>query len=181
MLSKRLFSLALALAPGLAAAAGQRPVAPGDAGELAPGEAWLVVAVDSDAPLASARLRRGDEFTDLGALAAGRHYALFVAEAGRYAWRDVAPQAGATQPLDLENFTFDLDAGELNYAGDLVYRSGVAGAEGVVLANRATGAMDWMSRAFPRIKKKHVFRYAGNVPDAFPAYAAALPPACVST
>jgi hypothetical protein len=169
----RLMSFGALLAP-LLAAAQLRPVAPGETPHLADDEALLVVAVDSDVPLSSARLKHGDEFTDLGHVGAGTSYALYVAEAGRYSWRDVVQVGADVQPLDLADFSFDLQAGELNYAGDLVVRSGVEGAESVVLSNRTLKALDWTSRAFPRIKKKQVFRYAGNVPDGFPAYYGSL-------
>lgn len=83
---------------------------------------------------------------------------------------------GDRRPLDIEDLSFDLEVGELNYASDLVHRGRIEGAEDLVSANRGMRAIDWMSRAFPRIKKKHVFRYAGNVPAAFQG--ARQAPAC---
>ena len=100
------------LAPMLAAAQ-LRPVTPGQAPELKPDEALLVVAVDSDTPLAGARLRHGDDFADLGKMPAGTHYTLFVAPAGRYAWRDVMQADDTLRPLALDDFSFDLSAGDL--------------------------------------------------------------------
>lgn len=169
----RLMALGALFVPALATAQ-LRPVAPGETPQLAANEALLVVAVDSDVPLAGARLKHGDGYFDLSAVEAGTSYALYIAEAGRYSWRDVVEADAGTRPLDAATFSFDLTAGELNYAGDIVVRSQVEGPEAVVLTNRSLKAMDWMSRAFPRIKKKRLFRYAGNVPDGFPAYYGAI-------
>lgn len=169
----RLLSLGALLAPALAAAQ-LRPVAPGQTPRLAQNEGLLLIAVDSDVALESARLKHDGDYLDLGGLAAGHHYELYIAPAGRYTWRDVVQAGADVQPLDASNFSFDLSAGDLNYAGDLIVRRNVVGPEAVVLSNRSLKAMDWTSRAFPRLKKKQVFRYAGNVPDGFPAYFGAL-------
>ena len=161
-----------------AAQAGMRVLAPGQVPVLGGNEGLLLVAIDSSIELDAVRLARVDRALTGDALRhipGGRSYRLYVAPAGRYAWRS-ADVAGVRLPLAQDReLAFTVAPGVLSYVGDLVFRpvDGVAGRSmraSATLANRSLAAIDWLEYHHPRVLADHRLHFAGHYPDPFPEF-----------
>jgi hypothetical protein len=117
-----------ALLAGASACAGAPlpPVAPGAPLELSADEGLLVVQIDTEVPLARVWL---DRAVASGAVPSGRHVWLVRLPSGRYRFSRVAfgSRAGDAQTYRFEpgdpDVRFDLEAGKINYPGELVIRA----------------------------------------------------------
>lgn len=172
--------VALALVLGLAALRADAfgRVDPGEQPELAPDEGLLVVAVDSDMPLGCIRFQKvGSSWKGGGIRSArkGRTTELYVLPAGRYQWSkitifDTWVWTGSFDLADDDAYAFDVKAGRINYAGDLVYRStGFLNAD-IRLSNRALPVLDWLQAQHPALSVRLPFAYTGRYPDPFPDF-----------
>lgn len=143
-------------------------VEPGDVPELRPGEGFVLVAVDTDVDLryvsvkSATKLFTGDRLRDI---AKGRNWGLYVMPAGDYRWDSL--HAGWVRWVMREEpeFQFQSRAGEITYAGDLIYH-GIR----FHVANRGLSALDWLEREHPEIAARYPFVYSGHYPDPFPAF-----------
>ena len=144
-------------------------VDPGDVPELRPDEGYLVVAVDSDMPVRSLVIRSDDRaFADgkLDGIGEGSTMGLYVLPAGTYRWDRLNVSWLAWNLRKDPEGRFTVEAGKINYAGDLVYRDWVS----MHVANRSLRVLDWLDREHPRIVATHAFSYRGSYPDPFPAF-----------
>lgn len=163
-----LASFVLGLVLAAPAAARDFLVKPGEVPELRPGEGYVLVAVDSDVDLryvsvrSASRLFTGERLEDIKQ---GRNYGLYVMPAGDYRWDSL--HAGWVRWVMREEpeFVFQSRAGEITYAGDLIYH-GVR----FHVANRGLSALDWLEREHPVIAARFDFKYSGHYPDPFPAF-----------
>src|SRR5690606_23393994 len=178
--------LALAPVPGHTSI---REVRAGAAVEVAQGSGLLVLAVDSDEPLQSVGIRRGNSMfgaESLRSLDKGLTTRLYVLPAGQYRWSNV--RAGGVRyelSSDDDEHAFTVDPGVVNYPGHLVYRTRGERRVMVHVANRGLLAMDWLRQSHPRLAQDFAFEYRGHYPDPFPAfhreYGASAAPAAAGT
>lgn len=166
----------LLLAP---AAAALDEIAPGALPALADDEGLLVLAVDSRQPLYGLRFGRhgrmlGSAF--IRRLPEGRSHRLFKAKAGDYQWMEVQPFGGWRFGLrDDDEFRFKVEAGVLNYPGDLSFEASSLWRAQLRRANRGVAAIDWLRLSHPQLLERHGFRFVGDSPDPFPdVYLAAV-------
>lgn len=153
-------------------------VDPGDEPALEADEGLLLVSIDSDVGLASVRFGRHGSSVGTGFLKdipAGRTSQLYRLPAGRYQWTTVVlvdrwSWVGGFNLADEAEFGFEVKAGRVNYAGDLVYRSSGSVRAQMRLSNRALLALDWMQAEHPVLGTKLPFLYSGYYPDPFPAF-----------
>ncbi|HET6434133.1 MAG TPA: prolyl oligopeptidase family serine peptidase [Xanthomonadaceae bacterium] len=166
--------LCLLLACALPCAAMVRVVDPGEIPRLDPDEGLLLVAVDSNNPLQSIRVKKGGTLFTAGVLRdikEGRTARLYVVPAGRYAWYDVTPFWFARYPLkDRAEYHFDVAPGKITYAGDLVVRLTGWFSARLLVSNRGLSAMDWLEEQHPQLARSKEFVYSGHYPDPFPAF-----------
>ena len=168
--------LILAGAIGCAA----RPVTPIDPSgpiELAPNEALLILHIDTDIALRSLTLSNRSVAHSLGK---GRHVWMVRVPEGDYRWKSIeirGRQRGSAQILleSDEELSFVVEAGKINYPGELAIRSSALsrwGAGEVIVRNRNHSAMavrelkgsyDALLSAFP-------LHYAGLSGDGFLEY-----------
>lgn len=165
-----LFALAAVAGPAFSQS---RDVERGSVPQLQAGEGLLLVEADSDVALASLQLVRvgGDSIEALQAAEAGVSARLLVLPAGRYAWRNATVRSGrrfsfGTAPEE----AFDVAAGRITYAGDLVLR--LKGRDGMSfeVANRGLQAIDWLRAGYPQLARATPLVYSGHYPDPFPAF-----------
>lgn len=149
-------------------------VDPGETPRLGEHDGLLVVAVDSSAPLDSVKFRKvGTLFTAgiLNGLSKGRTQQLYVVPEGKYRWGDITVLATSSWRFVLQlrdddpQFDFEVKAGQITYAGDLVLR----GAR-VAVSNRALPVIDWLRAQHAALYGARTFSYAGNYPDPFPEF-----------
>ncbi len=155
------------------ACAGVREVQPGEDLQLPADSGLLLVAVDSDVPLQSLRIKRNGALFDAQSLKdmdKGRTTRLYVAPAGRYRWDAVRKSRWPIDLGDNEEYSFEVRPGVLNYPGDLIYRDIDEFNAMVHVANRGLLAMDWMDRVHPALSGRHLLTYMGHYPDPFPAF-----------
>lgn len=167
MSGRFLLGCVLLLAMGLAQAR-DFLVKPGEVPELKADEGFVLVAVDTDLDLryvsvrSTNRLFTGDRLRDIKE---GRNWGLYVMPAGRYRWDSL--HAGWIRWVMREDkeFEFESRAGEITYAGDLIYHG-----MRFHVANRGLSALDWLQREHPAIAARYAFTYSGHYPDPFPAF-----------
>lgn len=149
-------------------------VDPGEAPRLGERDGLLVVAIDSNAPLDSVKFRKvGTVFTAgiLNGLSKGRTQQLYVVPEGKYRWGDVTVLATSSWRFFLKlrdedpQFDFEVKAGQITYAGDLVLRG-----MHVAVSNRALPVIDWLRAQHSALYAARPFSYSGNYPDPFPEF-----------
>ena len=173
---------AFLLSIGLLACASSAPpasVMPGAFEPLASDEGFLVVQVDND--LAIERLHAGSHVL-VRDLQPGQHLWLIRMKAGTYRWSGVRllaqSQGGSTiRPeavgvLDEKEFEFDVEAGAVNYPGEIVIRMDAPqyGIEsGITIRNRNHSAMAIrkLSKSHTALLAAHSIRYSGSSADEF--------------
>lgn len=170
-------ALAAALALGVFASpadARLQRVAPGKVPVLAADEGFVLVAVDTNVPISHVRLRKDGKLLGTGTMGdieEGRSFALYVATAGRYQWRDLRVRAGIRYGLaDDPEFSFAVEPGRVTYGGDVVFRPITLWRATIRVANRGLAAMDWLETTHPAIAAAHPFAFSGHYPDPFPGF-----------
>jgi dipeptidyl aminopeptidase/acylaminoacyl peptidase len=168
------FVLILACALPVDADARMRRVDPGKVPELRADEGLVLVAVESSVPVHAVRVsRNGRQFGagTMRGLPAGQSFALYVAPAGAYAFREVELFRGWRLSLrDDPEFRFTVAAGEITYPGELLYKPRTLWVANVDVANRALTAIDWLEREHPALQQRYRLSYSGHYPDPFPAF-----------
>lgn len=170
------FAAALCLVT-LAAGATSK-IDPGEMPKLDPNEGLLVVSVDSDTAVASMRFTqegtsRGGGF--LRGIDEGQTRQLYSLPAGRYHWAkitlfDTWRWSGAMDLSKSDDFTFEVKAGQINYAGDVVYRATGFLRADVRLVNRTLPVLEWLQTEHPALSAQLAFSYNGYYPDPFPEF-----------
>jgi dipeptidyl aminopeptidase/acylaminoacyl peptidase len=180
MTSRWLTAVLLSLV-ALPAGAGVRLLDPG-APPPKPGEGVLVVAIDTDV---------GSEYIDLGAvgagfggerfkrIGAGRHQFVLAATPATYRWGKLA--VGSTfNSIWSTRYYYDLggdprfrctvEAGVINYCGDLLVRSTGYGRARFAQRNRGAAALVELRRDAAPAVAAFAWRYRGRYADPFPEY-----------
>ena len=150
-----------------------REVAPGEQVRLSEDAGLLLVAVDTDTPLQTVRIKRNGTLFDaesLKGVSKGRTTRLYVATAGTYRWDSVRDAETRYKIGDDDEYFFKVEPGALNYPGDLVYRPIDRFNVMVHVANRGLLAMDWLTERYADVSQRYEFRYMGHYPDPFPAF-----------
>lgn len=173
--------LLLALS-GLAALVGcaSARIAPIDASQpiaLAPDEGLLILQIDTEVALHDLILSRRSIARSLGK---GQHIWLVRVRAGSYRWQQIEigdnPRYRRIYEIDSDDeMRFDVQAGVLNYPGELVIREGPSSSWGyptLIVRNRnhAAMAVRALQKRDPRILEARTLRYAGSSKDAFLDY-----------
>lgn len=173
----RLLCTWLGLAMCFAAAAKVREIPPGETPRLGPGEGLVAIVVDTRTPLREVHFR--DDVADavvvqsatIRNLPAGATARLYALPAGEYRWHRLTTLYGLRYLLhDRPEHRFRVEAGALNYPGDLIVRDVMSDLPRVQLSNRALQAIDWLDEAHPGLGERFPVRYTGRYPDPFPAF-----------
>lgn len=153
------------------------PIDPSRPIELAPDQALLIIQIDTDIALEKVFLNHQVVARSLGK---GKHLWLIRVSEGRYRWKRIEvgkqPHSRLRYLLEPdEELGFEVNAGKLNYPGELVIRSGALSRWGsgvLIVRNRNHSAMavremrdshDSILRSFP-------LHYAGLGEDEFLEY-----------
>ena len=167
----------LGLAMSFAACAKVREILPGDTPRLGPGEGLVAIVVDTRTPLREVHFR--DDVEDavvvqsatIRGLPAGATARLYALPAGEYRWQRLTTLYGLRYLLhDRPEHRFRVEAGMLNYPGDLIVRDVMSDLPHVQLSNRGLQAIDWLDEAHPGLGERFPLRYTGRYPDPFPAF-----------
>lgn len=158
-----------------AAAAFLDRIDPGDEVTLDDDEGLLVVAVDTTVALDSVRVRRDGSLFGTANVrdpAAGQTFVLYRVAAGRYRWQEVRQTLlGAKYDLRGDpSYEFDVRAGAINYAGDLIFRPRWVFTATIHVSNRGLRAMDWLEANHPALSARLPFQYTGHHADPFPDF-----------
>lgn len=173
----RLLCAWLGLAMSCALAAKVREIPPGEVPRLSDGEGLVAIVVDTRTPLREVHFR--DDVEDavvvqsatLRGLPAGATARLYALPAGEYRWHRLTTLFGLRYLLhDRPEHRFRVEAGMLNYPGDLIVRDVTSDLPRVQVSNRALQAIDWLDEAYPGLGERFPLRYAGRYPDPFPAF-----------
>jgi len=152
-----------------------RDVEPGTLPALKADEALLVVGVDTNTEIEVARFVRtgqNSEMKSLHSLGKGQNLRLLVAPAGRYRWSTVElrePQVRFRAHKD-DEVDFEVRAGRLNYAGDLIFRKVGDYSATLHISNRSLAVIDWLRAQHSAPFEAFAFDYVGRYPDPFPAF-----------
>jgi hypothetical protein len=145
--------------------------------ELAPGEALLIIHIDTEVALESLVLNSRPVAWSLGK---GRHIWMVRVREGRYRWKRI--EIGNDRPRRLkyqlkpdEELGFEVKAGKINYPGELSIRSGSPsgwGAETLIVRNRNHSAMAVreLRGQYDAILRSLTLHYAGLSGDGFLEY-----------
>ena len=155
-----------------------RKVDPGKASTLKPDEGLLVVSVDTSSWINSVRFRRaGTSFSSgvLSSLAPGRTIQMYAVPAGTYYWSLVTLADTYTWRTYFElgddpEYRFDVKAGQITYAGDLILRPTSWTSAAIHIANRSLPVIDWLQDKHPKLYADYPFGYSGYYPDPFPEF-----------
>lgn len=151
-----------------------REVPPGQVPELGPGDGLVVIVIDTDSRLSDIRFRKEGRVIHSAAIEeapAGGTPKLYVLPAGEYEWDRLTSRYGLRYVfLDKPGNRFKVEAGTLNYPGDLIVRGILSDAPSLLFSNRSVQAMDWLDSNYPGLGERLPFRYAGIYQDAFPAF-----------
>lgn len=148
-------------------------IEPGAAITLEADEGLLVFVIDSDSNVQSVRLDRiGSLFTSpkMKELAAGRYLRLLKLPAGEYRVQQLTGYFLELFPIvfevgDIPNARFRVEAGKINYAGDLISRGELARA--FRIANRSLSAWVTLEQEYPGLTGQFPWRHAMAEPDTF--------------
>ena len=166
-----LFLLGLTCAP---VEARLHHVKPGQVPELEAGEGLLVVGVDTNMPISRVRVRKDDAVFgagDMKDLPEGRSLRLYALPAGRYEWAQLKPFSFLTYDLrDEPEFEFVVEAGKINYAGDLQFRANTFTDSSFHVSNRGLGVIDWLQKEHASLYRDYKLSYTGHYPDPFPEF-----------
>jgi hypothetical protein len=156
------------------------PIVPIDAShpaELAPNEGLLILHIDTEIPLTRLILSRR---IIARSLAKGRHVWIARALEGSYSWEaiEIENEYGRRLKYTLdpdEELTFEVEAGKINYPGELSIRSGsqfARGNEELIVRNRNHSAMAVreLEGSYDSILRSLPLHYAGSSGDGFLEY-----------
>ncbi|MBL8262472.1 MAG: S9 family peptidase [Xanthomonadaceae bacterium] len=169
--------LLVALSAPQAVLAKVREIAPGELPRLGAGEGLVAIIVDTRTPLREAHFR--DDVADavvvqsatIRALPAGATARLYALPAGEYRWHRLTTLYGLRYLLhDRPEIRFRVEAGVLNYPGDLIVRDVMSDLPHVQMSNRGLQAIDWLDETHPGLGERFPLRYTGRYPDPFPAF-----------
>lgn len=145
--------------------------------ELAPDEGLLIIQIDTDVALSDLILNHRWVARSLGK---GRHIWLTRVREGSYRWQEIETgdhvRYRRTYELDSDDeMRFYVQAGKINYPGELVVRAGPQsrwGDDTLIVRNRNHSAMAVraLQKRYPRILQSRSLHYAGAGHDTFLDY-----------
>jgi hypothetical protein len=145
--------------------------------ELSPKEALLIIHIDTEVALERLWLN-SRPFAQ--SLPKGRHAWIVRVREGNYRWRRIEIGSRARNRLDYqlgsdEELSFNVEAGKINYPGELVIRSSPEARQGstsLIVRNRNHSAMmvRQMRDSFDSILRSFPLHYAGSSGDGFLEY-----------
>lgn len=148
-------------------------IEPGDPITLAPNEGLALFVVDNDGSLSNVRIDKiGSIFSSpvLKKLTSGRDLRLLKLEQGEYQFDQAQLSVGWTtyawEFKDLPNRRFHVEAGKLNYIGDLKV-VGWLFVRQMSIRNGGLRVFDELEAQFPGLGYRFEWRYAGEFPDPF--------------
>ncbi len=148
-------------------------IEPGEKISLKPDEGLALFIVDSDGSLTNIRIDMiGTIFTapKLKKLEVGRSLRLLKLKLGEYQFDKAELLFGYGSLIweikDLPNRRFKIEAGKLNYVGDLKV-TGSFYSRGMSIRNGGLRVFDELETLFPGLVKQYEWRYAGEYPDPF--------------
>lgn len=149
-------------------------VDPGEMPKLDTDEGLVLIAIDSSIALEGVHVRKdgGSVFGAgvLSRLPEGRTLRLYKAPAGRYEWNRISTFSGYYSVGDDGEYDFEVKAGRISYAGDLVFRPDSFYRATIHVANRGLAALDWLQAQHAALLAAVPFEYVGTYPDPFPAF-----------
>ena len=175
--ARALCLLLASLAMAFATSAKVREIPPGEVPRLGTGEGLVAIVVDTRTPLREVHFR--DDVADavvvqsatIRSLPAGATARLYALPAGEYRWHRLTTLYGLRYLLhDRPEHRFRVEAGVLNYPGDLIVRDVMSDLPRVQLSNRGLQAIDWLDETHPGLGERFPLRYTGRYPDPFPAF-----------
>lgn len=141
-------------------------------------QGYLLVAINSDTPIASLQLRRIAESFAVDTLkdlpADQTSYALYALDAGDYDLDYLTPDYKSNRRYSRLYYNVSkmrVEAGKINYPGTLIVR--IPNAVSSIRAlrhNRATEVMAWLETSFPKISAQVPLHYQGEFEDPFIDY-----------
>lgn len=144
-------------------------IKPGEAVSLGADEGLAVFTVDSDIDIDTIELDRLDKsfsFPRLRRLGAGRHLRVLELPAGEYRMNRTII-TGAYWKLDkMPNASFRIEAGKLNYVGELRLRT-FFGLHRMMVRNQGLAALAWLDKEHPGLAGRWPWRLANAFPDPF--------------
>ena len=149
---------------------------PGASIDLQQGSGLLVVEVEALGPISAVRIEPiGGMFggRTLNRLQSGTNIRVIELPAGEYRWArvDFADQAFRQAVRDEARFRFRVEAGVINYPGDLCITPVAKSRHGD--RDQSCGHACWFSdREFPGARRRYPMRYQGAFPDRFLPFAA---------
>jgi pimeloyl-ACP methyl ester carboxylesterase len=148
-----------------------RRIDPGEPISLSENEGLVLIGVDSSAIRTLRITEVGRLFygTDLDDLPHRRNYHLYAFSAGRYRWDSIHSGGGRVNLDDDPEFEFQVEAGRLNYPGDLRFRWRGGQWASVYVVNHAVSAMEWLEITHPPATSLP-FHFTGRYPDPFPEF-----------
>ena len=155
-------------------AAAMRKIDPGEAPKLAADEGLLVLVVDTSTYISSVHVRkagRGPIEGVLNGMGGGRNLQLYALKAGEYEWAELNLYGGnyhARYTIKDPEYRFRVEAGKLNYGGDLVLRTASLLRTFMHVSNRSLPVIDWLEAQHPAVYGQYGLSYVGRYPDPFP-------------
>jgi dipeptidyl aminopeptidase/acylaminoacyl peptidase len=151
-------------------------IEPGEEISLSKGEGLALFVVDTDGSLSNIRIDKiGTVFSApvLKKLGLGRSLRLLKLSEGDYQFDKAKLEFGWTtlywEIKDLPNRRFRIEAGKLNYVGDLKVSGQLFWRE-MSIRNSGLRVYDELETQFPGLSKRYQWRYAGEFPDPFVEY-----------
>ncbi|MDQ3288755.1 MAG: prolyl oligopeptidase family serine peptidase [Pseudomonadota bacterium] len=152
-----------------------RKVDAGEIPKLASGEGLLVLSIETSSPISSIRVSKaGGRDSLLNYIPSGRTLQLYTAEEGEYGWKELtllAGRMGARYKLASDpEFKFQVHAGKITYAGELIVRPESLHRVMFHISNRTLPVIDWLETSHPALYGAYQLQFAGHYPDPFPAF-----------
>jgi dipeptidyl aminopeptidase/acylaminoacyl peptidase len=152
-----------------------REVEPGESPKLDADEGLLVVAVDSNIALSRVRVNRSSNvlsWATVRGVANGRALRLYAVPQGEYHWQSATLDKidAIFEVGDDQEFHFTVKPGQINYPGDLLFRSVFIASARIHIANRALTVIDWLEREHPGLYAKYELGFTGHFNDPFPQF-----------
>jgi dienelactone hydrolase len=148
-------------------------IEPGEMPKLDADEGLLVIVIDTNSYLADVRLRKDGKLFNAATIkdvVPGATPVLYVVPAGTYEWSRVSAHYRFWYEFkDSPDTKFKVEAGALNYPGDMLMRGKYTNASTFLFTNRSLQIMDWLEDEHPQLMARYGFAYTGHYPDPFPA------------
>lgn len=169
---KKILLFALFMLVSTSLFAGIREIKPGQEVKLKPDEGLIVLAFDGGAGVESVTLKSWGEDAryTIKDPRAGKNMRLLAASRGKYFWTRLEQKYVRYSMRSDDHLYFTVEAGKVNYPGDLIFRSKWFNQATIHRANRSLALLDWLAKTHPSVASQFEFRYAGKYPDPFPAF-----------